>query len=155
MFDVFKKLMLLLMPLLICILCWSFIKVGGDLSNYRFDFATYFKNFSSLNFPLDDFLDNLKYGLNKALSFASFDNLGFDTLWKFQDINDLSSFFQNIGIFFNSLINAVGKITACFGAWFLYFFYAIYQILILSYKFLEFLVKLIGVLVDVPLIALN
>lgn len=92
--KMFISIIMLSLPLFIIWLFLLAIRNNYDLSNVRINLYATIKQFENIT------SDNFYFVLTNIKN--DYANLTFDELYHFVQINDITSFFRNVGIFFNS-----------------------------------------------------
>lgn len=92
--KMFISIIMLALPLFIIWLFLLAMRNNYDLSNVRINLYATIKQFENIT------SDNFQFVLTNIKN--DYANLTFDELYQFVQINDITSFFRNIGIFFNS-----------------------------------------------------
>lgn len=92
--KMFISIIMLSIPLFIIWLFLLAIRNNYDLSNVRINLYATIKQFENIT------SDNFYFVLTNIKN--DYANLTFNELYQFVQINDITSFFKNIGIFFNS-----------------------------------------------------
>lgn len=92
--KMFISIIMLALPLFVIWLFLLAMRNNYDLSNVRINLYATIKQFENIT------SDNFQFVLTNIKN--DYANLTFDELYQFVQINDITSFFRNIGIFFNS-----------------------------------------------------